>query len=219
MGTDKRARQKANRLQRQVEQQRAARVGTIKRNIVRWVVVAIVAIGAVVFIAWLGGSFDGDDTAVDTVDDAGLDDTALDDQTDATVESPPTPTFETPDKPDVVIPESIPTELVVTTLIEGDGPAAENGDTVVVHYIGVRSEDGTEFDNSYDRGSPFPVVLGTGSVIAGWDQGLIGATAGERRQLDIPADLAYGDAGAGDVIQPGDALTFVVDVLEVRPGS
>ncbi len=118
-------------------------------------------------------------------------------------------------KPDVEIPSALPTELVVTDLVDGEGPEAAEGDTVVVHYVGVRSADGTEFDNSYDRGEPFPVTLGTGSVIAGWDQGLIGVQQGTRRQLDIPADLAYGDNPQGDVIQAGDALTFVVDVVAV----
>ncbi|MGZ8253771.1 MAG: FKBP-type peptidyl-prolyl cis-trans isomerase, partial [Burkholderiaceae bacterium] len=67
-----------------------------------------------------------------------------------------------------------PTELVVTDITEGEGAAAEEGDTVVVHYVGVRSEDGTEFDNSFDRGEPFTVTLGAGGVIAGWDEGLVG---------------------------------------------
>jgi len=122
-------------------------------------------------------------------------------------------------KPDVEIPSALPTELVVTDLVEGEGPEAAEGDTVVVHYVGVRSADGTEFDNSYDRGEPFSVTLGTGSVIPGWEQGLIGVQQGTRRQLDIPADLAYGDAPQGDVIQAGDALTFVVDVVAVLAAS
>ena len=63
----------------------------------------------------------------------------------------------------------------------------------------------------------FPVTLGAGGVIAGWDEGLVGSTAGERRQLDIPSELAYGDQPQGDVIQAGDALTFVIDVLAVVP--
>jgi cyclophilin family peptidyl-prolyl cis-trans isomerase len=109
----------------------------------------------------------------------------------------------------------IPTELVVTDLIAGSGPVAEAGDTVVVNYVGVRTVDGFEFDSSYDRGQPFPVTVGTGSVIQGWDLGLIGAQAGMRRQLDIPADLAYGDSDRGD-IRPGDALTFVIDVVAVE---
>jgi hypothetical protein len=83
----------------------------------------------------------------------------------------------------------------------------------------VRSQDGAEFDNSYDRGEPFEVLLGAGQVIQGWEQGLVGVQQGGRRQLDIPADLAYGDQGSGDVIQPGDAITFVVDVVAVLPGT
>jgi FKBP-type peptidyl-prolyl cis-trans isomerase len=120
-------------------------------------------------------------------------------------------------KPKVKIPATLPTKLVITDLKEGTGPAAENGMTVTVHYVGVRSADGTEFDNSFDRGEPFPVQLGAGGVIKGWDQGLVGAKAGGLRQLDIPADLAYGDSPQGEVIKPGDALTFVVDIVSIKP--
>jgi cyclophilin family peptidyl-prolyl cis-trans isomerase/FKBP-type peptidyl-prolyl cis-trans isomerase len=126
------------------------------------------------------------------------------------------PVETSPDKPGVSIPDELPTELVITDLVEGEGEAAEEGDTVTVDYVGVRSADGTEFDNSYDRGQPFTVTLGAGQVIPGWDQGLVGVKVGGRRQLDIPADLAYGDSGAGGVIQPGDALTFVVDVVDIE---
>ena len=127
----------------------------------------------------------------------------------------PTTAAPNPDKPMVSIPASLPTELVVTDLTEGTGAAAEAGDVVVVNYVGVRSADGTEFDNSYDRGEPFSVTLGAGMVIQGWDDGLVGIKQGGRRQLDIPADLAYGDTPQGGVIQPGDALTFVVDAVAV----
>lgn len=124
-------------------------------------------------------------------------------------------------KPEVTTPKAMPAELVSTDLTEGtcSAPAAV-GDTVLVHYVGVRSEDGTEFDNSYDRGEPFEVQLGAGRVIQGWDEGLVGVRQGGRRQLDIPADLAYGDSpNPGGVILPGDALTFVVEVVAVLPGS
>lgn len=118
--------------------------------------------------------------------------------------------------PEVRIPAELPTELQITDLTEGTGPAAAVGDMVVVDYIGVRSVDGERFDESYSRGQPFPVVLGEGSVIQGWELGLIGARTGMRRQLDIPAELAYGDSPRqGGVIQPGDALTFVVDIRAV----
>lgn len=121
-------------------------------------------------------------------------------------------------KPVVKIPATLPTTLVITDLTPGTGEAAKAGDTVIVHYVGVRSADGTEFDNSYDRGQPFPVVLGQGGVIQGWDDGLVGAQAGGRRQLDIPSDLAYGDQDKGDIIKAGDALTFVIDIVSVVPG-
>ena len=123
-----------------------------------------------------------------------------------------------PVKPEVKLPATLPTELVVTDVTEGTGTEAADGDTVVVRYVGVRSEDGKEFDNSYDRGTPFPVTLGVGQVIEGWDKGLVGIKPGGRRQLDIPADMAYGDQPPStDVIQPGDALSFVIDVVAVIP--
>jgi peptidylprolyl isomerase/peptidyl-prolyl cis-trans isomerase B (cyclophilin B) len=129
----------------------------------------------------------------------------------------PTTTIDT-GKPAVSIPSELPTELVVTDLIEGTGEPAKDGDTITVNYVGVRSADGTEFDNSYDRGQPYTLTLGEGGVIEGWQQGLLGIKAGGRRQLDIPAALAYGDQGAGDgVIQPGDALTFVIDAVSIEP--
>lgn len=120
-------------------------------------------------------------------------------------------------KPEVELPTALPTELVITDVTEGTGAAAVNGDTVVVDYVGVRSADGSEFDNSYDRGAPFPVTLGVGQVIKGWDQGLLGVKTGGRRQLDIPTDLAYGDNPPSDAIQPGDALSFVIDVVAIIP--
>lgn len=128
----------------------------------------------------------------------------------------PTPSI--PPKPTVALPSALPTELVVTVLREGTGEPAVAGDTVVVHYVGVRSADGTEFDNSYDRGQPFPVQnIGAAPVIDGWNQGLVGVTTGSQVQFDIPAELAYGDNPKGDVIQAGDALTFVIDVMAVVP--
>jgi FKBP-type peptidyl-prolyl cis-trans isomerase len=123
-----------------------------------------------------------------------------------------------PAKPEVELPTELPTELVRTVLSEGTGDPAEEGDTVVVDYVGVRSSDGEEFDNSYDRGQTFPVVLGSGSVIQGWEDGLVGSRTGERVQLDIPSELAYGDQARSDVILADTPLTFVIDVREVIEG-
>ncbi|MEM1334148.1 MAG: FKBP-type peptidyl-prolyl cis-trans isomerase, partial [Actinomycetota bacterium] len=149
-------------------------------------------------------------------DDAGSDDGSEDSSEDsgdgtATAATEPEPV----EKPEVEVPGEAPAELVRTVLIDGEGPEAEIGDVVVVDYVGVRSLDGEEFDNSYDRGDPFPVTLGSNSVIQGWEQGLIGARAGDRLQLDIPSDLAYGASARGDVIRENEALTFVIDVREV----
>ena len=120
-----------------------------------------------------------------------------------------------PDKPEVEIPDEPPTELVVTVIEEGTGPAAAAGDKVLVDYVGVRSRDGVEFDNSYDRGEPFSLTLGQGNVITGWDQGLDGVQAGARVRLDIPSDLAYGPDARGDIIGENEALTFLIDVRAV----
>ena len=108
-----------------------------------------------------------------------------------------------------------PEELVVTDIVEGDGDVAEVGDPVSMQYVGVLFEDGTEFDASWDRGAPFDFTLGTGQVIAGWDEGIVGMREGGRRQLVIPPDLGYGDQGAGGAIPGGATLVFVVDLLEV----
>lgn len=129
----------------------------------------------------------------------------------------PVPTRPPVPKPSVKIPASLPTTLQINVLQEGTGTGAVAGDQVVVHYLGVRSKDGKEFDNSYDRGEPFAVDLGAGKVIKGWDQGLLGAKAGSRIQLDIPSELAYGAQSQGDVIGENEALTFVIDVLAVIP--
>lgn len=98
----------------------------------------------------------------------------------------------------------------------GDGASPTAGQTVSVHYSGWL-EDGTLFDSSVVGGDPFTFTLGTGSVIPGWDEGLLGMKVGGKRQLRIPADLAYGEAGAGGVIPPGATLIFDIELLDVQP--
>lgn len=99
-------------------------------------------------------------------------------------------------------------------LVVGSGPMVKAGDTVSVHYTGWL-EDGTKFDSSLDRGTPFQFTVGARMVIAGWDEGLQGMQVGGKRKLVIPANLGYGEAGAGDVIPPNATLIFEVELLEI----
>ena len=221
MGTEKRERQKANRQQRLIEEAKAERSAAVKRNVLRWSLAAVLAIAAVVLIAWIGGAFTGDDETETTIPDITVPVETVPVDTTPEVTTAPgdsTPADEASGKPSVLVPEEPPTELEVTVIEEGTGEPAEAGDTVEVNYVGVRSEDGVEFDNSYDRGSPFSFTIGAGQVIDGWDQGVEGATEGSIIQLDIPADLAYGDADRG-VIRPGDALSFVIEIVSITPGD
>jgi peptidylprolyl isomerase len=119
--------------------------------------------------------------------------------------------------PQAVRPCSIPTTLMIQDLQVGSGRAAAAGDTVYVDYTGIRSADGVTFDSSYARDRPIDFPLGRGGVIEGWDEGLLGAQAGTVRRLDIPAELAYGEAPPVGEIRPGDALTFILEVRAVIP--
>ena len=150
-------------------------------------------------------------------DDSGSDATATTDDTVGEVTLVDDPIIDA-EEPEVVLPSEIPTTLVTTDITVGEGPAAASGDTVFVNYVGVLSADGTRFDGNYGS-DPFIVTLGQGMVIPGWDQGLVGMQAGGRRQLDIPADLAYGESGAGDAIPPNSAISFVVDMIAVIPAT
>jgi peptidylprolyl isomerase len=99
-------------------------------------------------------------------------------------------------------------------LVEGTGDPAAAGQTLVVNYTGWL-EDGTQFDSSVG-GSPYTFSLGAGSVIAGWDEGLVGMKVGGKRQLVIPAALGYGDSGSG-IIPGGATLIFEVELVEIQP--
>ncbi|MFE0426371.1 FKBP-type peptidyl-prolyl cis-trans isomerase [Streptomyces sp. NPDC058953] len=120
------------------------------------------------------------------------------------------------EKPEIDFPGGEPPkDLEIKEIWEGDGAEAQAGNFVTVHYVGVSFSSGEEFDASWNRNQAFRFELGAGQVIAGWDQGVQGMKVGGRRQLTIPAHLAYGDRGAGGRIKPGETLIFVVDLLGV----
>ncbi len=183
------ARERRRELARQAAAQRAA--AARKRRLTIGGILAVVAIGLVVAIVLLvqggGGSTKKADTGTD-------------------------PALKT--KPAVSAGTGDLTALKVTTLIPGKGPAVQIDQHITVQYVGVTYKDGKEFDASWDHGQPFDFTVGQGKVIKGWDQGLVGVKVGSRVQLDIPADLAYGDNPGNGA--PGGPLRFVVDVLSAK---
>lgn len=105
-------------------------------------------------------------------------------------------------------------ELQVVDIRLGDGKEAVKGALITTQYAGYL-EDGIQFDSSYDRGKPFQCVIGTGRVIKGWDQGLMGMRVGGKRKLFVPAHLAYGERQIGAHIKPNSNLIFEIELLEV----
>ncbi|MDE2304850.1 MAG: FKBP-type peptidyl-prolyl cis-trans isomerase [Gammaproteobacteria bacterium] len=115
-----------------------------------------------------------------------------------------------------------PTQLRIVDLRVGRGAALRTGEVALVDYTGwlydsmAPEHKGREFDSSRSRATPFQFRVGTGAVIPGWDRGLIGMRVGGRRELVVPAALAYGQRGAGGVIPPGAALLFDVDLVGIQ---
>jgi FKBP-type peptidyl-prolyl cis-trans isomerase FkpA len=114
------------------------------------------------------------------------------------------------------------TGLEIAELQPGAGVAIAAGQKAVVQYTGwlyeasAPDKKGKEFDSSRTGGQPFSFVVGSRQVIKGWDEGVLGMKVGERRRLIVPADLAYGDRGAGGVIPPGATLVFDVDLVNIE---
>jgi peptidylprolyl isomerase len=122
------------------------------------------------------------------------------------------------EKPSVAVPDGKPPKkLESVDLVQGTGPAAATGDKVKVKYVGLGWSTGQEFDASWDRGDTLDVDIGAGSVIPGWDQGLVGMKKGGRRLLVIPPGLAYGAQGQPPAIGPNETLVFVVDAVSITP--
>lgn len=121
--------------------------------------------------------------------------------------------------PEVPVPVGDPpTELVVEDLAVGSGEPVQLGDQLTAQYIGVACSTGKIFDSSWARDEPLQLTLTGTGLIEGWVQGIPGMQPGGRRLLVVPPDLAYGDAGQGD-IAPGETLVFVIDLESSAPGS
>lgn len=119
------------------------------------------------------------------------------------------------EKPTLTFPdEPAPAELEVLVLERGTGDLVEAGADLEVHYLG-QTWAGHVFDNSYDRGSSISFPIGVGSVIAGWDEALVGQVIGSRVLVSIPPHLGYGDRGVPQAgIRGDDTLVFVVDIVD-----
>jgi len=182
---------------------------------------AAAALGAAILIAGCGSSgsstvtVGNENSADNSLVTAGESKTATGSTTSSA--SATTPTSGPLSKEPKVTPPSgpAPTKLETKDLIVGTGPEAKSGQPVTVNYVGVLYKGGKKFNASWETGKPFPFTLGKGEVIKGWDQGIPGMKVGGRRELIIPAALAYGAAGRPPAIPKNEALIFVVDLLGV----
>lgn len=105
--------------------------------------------------------------------------------------------------------------LVIEDIVVGTGQEINTGDTANFHYEGFLI-DGTKFDSSRDRGEPFEVPVGSGMVIKGWDEGLVGMKVGGKRKLTIPPELAYGSREIPGLIPANSILIFEVEAVSVQ---
>jgi peptidylprolyl isomerase len=174
---------------------------------------ALATLGAAVLLAGCGSS--GSSTI--GINNQNSADQSVAKSTAPAASTPTTPTSGPLSKEPHVTPPTgaAPSKLIIHEIIPGTGAEAKAGDPVTVNYVGVLYKGGTEFDASWKRQEPFAFTLGKGQVIPGWDQGVAGMKVGGRRELIIPAPLAYGAKGSPPAIPPNATLIFVVDLLAV----
>jgi FKBP-type peptidyl-prolyl cis-trans isomerase len=186
---------------------------------------AALALAALATAALIAGCGSSGSSSTITVGNENKADEALGKSSAAATTSTPTSTTATAKtpasgplskEPTVTVPSgAAPTALVTKEIIKGTGAEAKAGQPVTVNYVGALFHGGKVFDASWKRNEPFVFTLGQGAVIKGWDQGVPGMKIGGRRELIIPANLAYGAKGAGSSIPPNAPLVFVIDLLGV----
>jgi peptidylprolyl isomerase len=169
-------------------------------------ILPLLAVVAAVVVAGCGGSSKA--SGIVPAPEAG--------STQASVPTTPKPPPALAKKPTVTLPSGpAPTKLVTKDLVQGTGQTVKPGQTVTVNYVGVLYKTGKEFDSSWKTGQPATFPLTAGGVIQGWVQGIPGMKVGGRRELIIPASLAYGKAGRPPTIPANSPLVFVVDLLSI----
>jgi peptidylprolyl isomerase len=184
---------------------------------------ALGAVGAAVLIAGCGSggsstiTVGNENSADNALVKAGEGKSSTSTSTTPTTASVKTPTSGPLSTEPKVTPPSGPAPATLETkeLIKGSGAEAKAGDKITVNYVGVLYKGGKEFNASWETKEPFSFTLGKGEVIKGWDQGIPGMKVGGRRELIIPAELAYGKTGSPPKIPANAPLVFVVDLLAV----
>jgi len=107
------------------------------------------------------------------------------------------------------------TELQIIDVVVGEGPAVEEGDTVIFDWTGYYT-GGMMWNSSLRQGEPYYFVVGDGTVIEGWEQGLLGMQVGGERTLYVPYELGFGAEGAHPMVSPYQDLHFEITLLEIR---
>lgn len=169
----------------------------------------LILTGALAPVAFAACGGDDDDDTADTPTSAAT-------ASKTTTEGSPSPAASATTTGPITLknPTTTPSGLQYEDIVVGTGASPQQAGRVTVHYTG-KFLDGKKFDSSVDRGQPFTFVIGVGQVIKGWDEGVATMKVGGKRNLIIPAALAYGSRGQG-AIPPNTDLYFEVELISVQ---
>ena len=203
---------------------RAAELEALRRQKRNRMIIRFALVGGLILAIAAVLAFVGDDDEDDVASDDTTDTTAADPSTtttpttmppdNLTCETPANPQTDLTTKPTITPPAEMATDIKCFDHVVGDGEEVPRGATVSAQYVGVLRSDGTQFDASWDNGGE-PIPFSLDEVIPGWTQGIPGMHVGGRRELIIPAVMAYGAAGRAPSIGPDEDLVFIVDVVDI----